>query len=154
MAQNGQPSQQLHPKWEVGPETHAAKAPCDRTARLRHHVTQADRHSWEPPGDSLVIPWNMEGTLGMAQRQHIGSCKSIQTERGRSESDREEGWGICLTILLGRWWPGDNGLCFASTTMCLTQCMEVVLLGVVALVAWSVSCPPYPHMGVCMWQVP
>ena len=23
----------------------------------------------------------MEGTLGMAQRQHLGSCKSIRTER-------------------------------------------------------------------------
>ena len=30
----------------------------------------------------------------------------------------------------GRWWPGDNGLCFASTT-------EIVLPGADALVAMS-----------------
>ena len=40
------------------------------------------------------------------------------------------GWGIHLTILLGRRWPGGDGLCFDSTTMCLTWSIEVVLLGV------------------------
>ena len=65
----------------------------------------------------------------MAQRQHLGSCKSIWTKRERSESDREEGWGICLTILLGRRWPGDNALCFASTTMCLTRAQKLSCWG-------------------------
>ena len=127
--------------------------PCDRTKRLRYHVTQADRHSREQT-HHLVIPWNVEGTLGMTQRQCLGFCKSIRTKRGRSESDREEGWGIRLTILLGRRWPGDNSLCFASTTMSLTQYREVVLQSVDALVAWSVPCPPYPHMGIFMWLAP
>ena len=81
----------------------------------------------------------------MAQRQHLGSYKSIQTKRERNESDREEGWGIRLTILLGRRWPGADGLCFASTTMRLTRCMEVVLLGVDAFVAWSVHIPFSSH---------
>ena len=77
----------------------------------------------EIPGSNQVthhsgIPWNMEGTLGMAQRQHLGSCKSIRMERERSERDKEEGWGICLTILLGRRWPGENGLsCFNTDTV-------------------------------------
>ena len=31
--------------------------------------------------------------------------------------------------------PGDSGLCFASITLCLTGCSEVVLLGADALVA-------------------
>ena len=38
----------------------------------------------------LVIPRNMEGTLRLARRQHLGTCKSIQTERERSERDRED----------------------------------------------------------------
>ena len=82
-------------------------------------MTRAEKT--EIPGSNWVthrlsIPWNMEGTVGMAQRQHLGSCKSIWTERERNESDREEGWGIHLTILSGRQWPRDNGLCFASVT--------------------------------------
>ena len=133
-------------QWQVTPENRAAKAPW----------AEKDRDSQEQPGNlthHLAIPWNMEGTLGMAQRQHLGSYKSIQTKRERNESDREEGWGIRLTILLGRWWTGDNGLCFALTTMCLIWCTEVVLLGVDALVAWSIPYPPYPHMGVFMLQM-
>ena len=55
----------------------------------------------------------MEGTLCKVQRRHPGSCKSIRAKREKHQSDREEGWGILLTILSGRWWPGDNGLfCF------------------------------------------
>ena len=123
-------------QWEVTSENRAARAPCD---------PGKERDFWEQPGDSLVIPWNVEGTLGMAQRQHLGSCKSIRIEKERSESDREEGWGIRLTILSGRWWPGGNGLCLASTTMCLIRCTEVVLLGADAPVAWSIPCPLYPH---------
>ena len=96
----------------------------------------------------------MEGVLGMAQRLHLGSRKSIWTERKWSESDREEGWGISLTILSARWWPGNNGLCFASATVYLTWCTEVVLLGADALVAWSVPCSPHPRTDVFMWQAP
>ena len=110
----------------------------------RQTTTWPRQRKTEIPGSNrlthcLAILWNVEGTLGMAQWQHLGSCKSIRTERERNESDREEGWGIRLTILSGRRWSGDNGLCFASTTMCLTWCSEAVLLGVDALVAWSVS---------------
>ena len=41
-----------------------------------------------------------------------------------------------------------------GTTMSLTRCTEVVVLGAAALGAWSVLCPPYPHTGVFMWQAP
>ena len=91
---------------------------------------QKDRCGMSPSNpDSDWGPWRTECNEIMAQRQHIGSCKSICTKRERSESDREEGWRICLTILLGRWWTGDNCLCFASITMCLIWCTEVVFLG-------------------------
>ena len=47
------------------------------------------------------------GGGGLAQRQHLGSCQSIQTEKGKNESDREEGWGIRLRIL---WGGGGQGM--------------------------------------------
>ena len=140
---------------KVTPEKHVAKVPCD-LGRERQHLWPRQRQI-EIPGSHrvthcLAIPWNVEAILGLALRQHLGSHKSIWTERERSETDREESWGVCLTILLGRRWPRDNGLYFPSATMCLTWCTEVVLLQADALVAWSIPCPAYPHTGVFMCQ--
>ena len=55
--------------WEVTPEKPAVKAPCD-PGRERQKI----------PGSNLVthclaIPWNVEGTLGMAQSQHLSSVQ-------------------------------------------------------------------------------
>ena len=87
-----------------------------RTVQLRHHVTRAEIPGSDPVTRYLGIPWNVEGPLGIAQRQYLGSCTSIQIERERSESDREEGWGIRLTILTILWGGGARGqwslLCF------------------------------------------
>ena len=72
----------------------------------------------------------------MAQGQHLGSCKSIQTKMERSESDREDRLRnlpynpIRKVTARGQW-----TLCFASNTMCLTRCTEVAVLGADALVA-------------------
>ena len=71
---------------EVTPENHAAKVPCD-LGRERQHLWPGQRQI-ETPGSnrvthSLAIPWNVEAILGMAQRQHLGSCKSIWTEKGK-----------------------------------------------------------------------
>ena len=40
---------------------------------------------------AIVLEWGAIAFSGMAQRQHLGSWKSIWTKRERSESDREEG---------------------------------------------------------------
>ena len=53
---------------------------------------EKDRDSQEQPDDSPFGDFlKLEGTLGMVQRLHLGSCKSISTKREISESDREEG---------------------------------------------------------------
>ena len=56
-------------QWEVIPEKPAAEVPRD-PGRERHKI----------PGSNLVthclaIPWNVEGTLGMGQRQHLSSAQ-------------------------------------------------------------------------------
>ena len=72
----------------------------------------------------------------MAQEQHLGSHKSIQTKMERSESDREDMLRnlpynpIREAMARGQWI-----LCFASNTMCLTQNTEVVFLEVDAFMA-------------------
>ena len=54
--------------------------------------SEKERNSQEQLGDSPFGDSLKHGsTLGMAQRQHLGSYKSIQTERERSESDRDGG---------------------------------------------------------------
>ena len=90
----------------------------------------------------------------IAQRQHLGSCKSIQTKRERSESDREDRLRNPsynpIREEVARWWWTP---CFASNTKCLTQSTEVVLLTMDAFMAWSISWPIYPLMGVFIQQV-
>ena len=136
--------------WQKGVPFVPVISPCDqwhkngRPSQQPHPTVRGD--PWEPcgqgsmwpgqrqiPGSSgvthhLETPWNVEGAFGVAQRQHLGSWKSIQLKRERSESVREEGWGTRLTTL---WGGGSQGwsLCFAPTTMRLTRCTEAVLLG-------------------------
>ena len=110
-------------QWEVTPENGSAKVPCD-PGRER------DSREWPWLTHHLAFPWSVEGTLRMAQRQHLDSCKSIWTKKERSESNREDRLRnpaynpIGEAVASGRW-----ALCFDSTTMCLTWSMEVVLLG-------------------------
>ena len=63
-----------------------------RTVQLRYCVTQKEKDILRSDRVThhLAFPWNVEGTLGMTQRQHLGSCKSIRTKKRRSESDRED----------------------------------------------------------------
>ena len=94
---------------------------------------------------------DLDSCFRIAQRQHLGSCKSIQTKRERSESDREDRLRnpSYNPIRKARgWWA----LCFASNTMCLTQNTEVVFLEVDAFMAWFISWHIYPLMGVFIWQ--
>ena len=83
----------------------------------------------------LALSWNVEGTLGMAHRQHLGSLNQPRWKGKEVKVIGKTGWGFHLTILLGKQWPGDDGLCFAQSNMCLTWSMQVVLLRVDAL--WS-----------------
>ena len=71
----------------------------------------------------------------MAQRQHLGSCKSIWTEKGKKWTSQGRRLRNLPYNPSRETVAEDDGLSFTSTTMCLTGCMEVVLLGADALVA-------------------
>ena len=99
IAHNGKPSQQSHPKWEVTPESHV----------LRHHVTEPCAKAPCDPGRQTFLGDSPFGdSLKHGRHSWDGSevisslRKLIQTDKRRSESEREEGWGMCITILLGR----------------------------------------------------
>ena len=117
-----------------------------RTVWLKHHVIRAenDRDSGSNRATPRsAIPWTTEGARE-GSGQHLRSCKSTWTERDevkvigkKAEESALESCGEAVAR--------DSRLCFASTTMCLTRCTEIILLGADALVAWSILCPPYPH---------
>ena len=101
----------------------------------------------------LVIPWNVEGTLRMAQRQHLGTCKSVQTEREWSERDREDRPKNLPYNPIGETVARGGGLGFVWTNLCLIWYIEVVLLGVDALAALSIPWPP-PRQPIILSRKP
>ena len=73
---------------------------------------EKDRNSQEQPGESPFGDSLRHGSNLVAQRRLLGSYNQ----------SRQKGKEVKVTgkKAEGRGWPGDGGLCFASTTMCLT----------------------------------
>ena len=116
-------------KWpSIPPVTSASERWPPRTLKLRRHVPRAekDRNPREQPGDPPFGHSLKHGsTLARAQRQHLGSSKSIQTERERRERTREKARNLPYN-------PIGKAVAREKRSVLLqplTRCTEVVLLG-------------------------
>ena len=108
-----------------------------------------DWHTNLPMLERFTFPFLAYGRrpLGKAQRQHLASCKSVWTKGERGEGNRKDRLRNPPHSLARKAAAREKWAQCYVWTRCIWHCMEVVLLGVDTLVAWSILWSPLSCQG-------